>query len=44
MISAKLVTLGPLKLNYFEIKVIIFIQVSPTKLYHVTQIVVNAVM
>ena len=26
MISAKLVTLGPLQLKYFEIKVIIFIQ------------------
>ena len=32
MISAKLATLGPLKLKYFEIKVKIFIQVITNKI------------
>ena len=42
MMPAKLATLGPLKIKVFHNKgydVIIFFHAGPTKLYHVTQII-----
>ena len=39
MMSAKMANLSPLKIKYFEIKVMTFLSITSTvKFYHVTQI------